>query len=283
MEVKLTNVGRLIARCWKDSENSARELVATRYLAPAEEYLTSLFAGEFRTAVARASAAKEVNKAFLTDLRRAIPRLDSSTAQRVSGLVARVNLHNHWHEGHLSGADLGLVIMRPIVRLLPGGARVEFHRDNATGLLAQAKLGLREESPNGKRKWDDLTKAQERLYPKRRGYYSLLLYRLSGEKLSELEPFGWQLCKPYTVKRVKQWLKSDKFPDEICSSEVLEKLFARVIGIDNPKIIETIVDPAAPDFRSIELQISWPDGAGPPPCIDLYQQEHQEQRVQIRH
>lgn len=283
LEVKLTNVGRLIAQCWRDSEASARELVARKYLAPAEEYLTSLFAGEFRAAVAHVSAVREVDKAFLTDLRRAVPRLDSRIARRVSGLVARVNLHNRWHEGHLSGADLGLIIKRPVVRLLRSGVRIEFRRDNATGLLAQAKRGLHEGSANGKSTWDDLTKAQERLYPKRRDYYSLLLYRLSGEKLSDLGPFGWQLCKQYTVKRVKQWLKSDKFPDETSSSDVLERLFARIIGTEDPKIIETIVDPAASDFRSIELQISWPDGAGPPPFIDLYQQEQQEQRVHIRH
>jgi hypothetical protein len=165
---------------------------------------------------------------------------------------------------------------------MPGGARVEFRRDNTTGLLAQAKLGLLAGSANGKRKWDDLTKTQERLYPKRRKYYSLLLYRLSGERLSELGPFAWQLCKQYTVKRVKQWLKSDTFPDEVSSSDVLERLFARAIGIEDSKIIDTIIDPDALDFRSIELQISWPDGAGPPPCVDLYQQEHQEQRVQVR-
>jgi hypothetical protein len=283
LEIKLTNVERLIARCWKHSEEIARELVATKYFAPAEEYLTSLFAGEFREAVASVSDAREVDKAFLADLRASIPRLDSTIAQRVSGLVARVTLHNHWHEGHLSGADLGLIIMRPVVRLQPGGVRIEFRRDNATGLLAQAKLGIREGSANGKRKWDGLTKPQERLYRKRRDYYSLLLYRLSGEKLSELGPLRWQLCKQYTVKRVKQWFKSDAFPDEIDSSDVLEKLFARSIGIGDSKVIKTIIDPATSNFRSIEIRIFWPDGAGPPPCFDLYQQEHQEQRIQIRH
>ena len=141
MDVTLTTLGQLIARCWNRAEDSVRGLVAQKHPAPSEELLTDLFAGELRVAVAKASKGRDVEAAFLTDLRRSIPHFDLDVARRASGLVARVNLHGHWHEGKLSAADLGIVVTRPRVQFAWGGTRVEFRRDHATGLLAQAKLG----------------------------------------------------------------------------------------------------------------------------------------------
>ena len=272
-----------MTRCWDSAESSLRILVAQKHPSPPEELITALFAGEFRTKVAKASSNGEVERAFLADLQRAIPDLRLDIAQRASGLVARVNLHNRWHEGKVSAADLGVVVTRPIVDLAFGGNRVEFHRNHATGLLAQAKLGLRAKRAKGGRIWDRLTSQQERLYPKRRRYYSLLLYRLNGPKANELEAFRWQLCSEFALKKVKKWLLSDVFPGEISSPELLAKLFARTIGTDNPKVIETIIDPNASDVHSIDLQIFWPDDGGPPPCVELHHQQQETQEVQILH
>jgi len=280
LEIELANVGRLMACCWDSAESNLRILVAQKHPSPSEELITALFAGEFRTEIAKASSAGKVERAFLNDVRTAIPDLDLEIVQRASGLVARVNLPNRWHEGHLSAADISVVVRRPIVDLAFGGRRVEFHRDHATGLLAQAKLGQPVKQAKGTRKWNHMTLPQERLYPKRRKYYSLLLYRLNGPKANELEAFRWQLCSEFTLKKVKSWLVSDIFPDEISSSEVLTRLFARTIGTEDPKIIETIIDPKANDVHSIDLQIFWPDDGGPPPSVELHQ-EHQAQSLQV--
>lgn len=281
MEVTLKNLAQLIARCWNRAEESVRLLVAQKYTAPSEELLTDLFAGELREAVAQASRAREVEAAFLSDLRRAIPEFDHlehNVAPRVRGLVARVNLHGHPHEGSLSAADIGIVATRPSVDLAWG--QVKFQRDRATGLLAQAKLGRPANRVGRRHTWGRLTGTQERLFPNRRDYYSLLLYRINGQKANELEAFGWQICREHTVTQVKRWLRSDSFPGEISSSDVLRKLFARTIGTENPKTIQTIIDPASSSVRSIDIQIFWPDGAGPPPLIELRHQ--QEARAQIR-
>jgi hypothetical protein len=269
-----------MAPCWDSAESSLRILVAQKYPSPSEELITALFAGEFRTEIAKASSAGEVDGAFLADLRTAIPGLNL-IARRASGLVARVNLPNRWHEGHVSAADISVVVTRPIVDLAFGGKRVEFHRNHATGLLAQAKLGRPAKRAEGTRIWNHMTGPQERLYPKRRKYYSLLLSRLNGPKANKLEAFRWQLCSDFTLKKVKSWLISDLFPDETSSSEVLTKLFARTIGTEDPNIIETIVDPGANDIHSIDLHIFWPDEGGPPPSIELHHQEHEVQKVQI--
>jgi hypothetical protein len=282
MDVNLTTLGQLIESCWNCAETETAKGVAQKHPTPTEEEITFLFSGELRMAIAAASAAGEVVRAFLRDLRNSIPNLDFGITQRVGGLIARVNLHGRWHEGKVSGADLGIVIMRPVVWIAGAGTKIEFRRNRGTGLLAQAKLGRRLD-PDGAHKWGTLTKPQQRLLPKRRDYYSLLLYRLDGEK--ELKPFGWQLCKAHTVRQAEQWLQSNAFPEEISSSEVLGKLFAGTIGTQDSKLIETIIDPNASDARSIEIDIFWPDGAGPPPSYPLSETHGEKQRMQqrIRH
>jgi len=270
-----------MARCWSSAEGELRALVLQEHPSPSEVLITELFAGKLRTAVDKASRAGEVEVAFLTDLQRAIPYSSLNLAGLASGLIARVNLPNQWQEGHVSAADLGLLVTRPIVEMAFGGNRVEFRRDHATGLLAQAKLGRPRKRVKGGRIWNRLTKAQERLYPELCGYYSLLLYRLNGLKANELQAFGWQLCTEPDVTQAKKWLRSDFFPGEITSSDLLARLFARTIGTEDPKVIETIIDPDALDVHSINLEIFWPDGAGPPPSVELREREHQRQQIQL--
>jgi hypothetical protein len=152
--------------------------VAQRHPAPDEDEITFLFSGELRNSVTEASETGSVEEAFLKDLRQSIPASALDMRQWTRGLVARVNRHSRWNEGKVSGADLGVVIMRPLVQLGFRGNSIEFRRDHATGLLAQAKLGRPGRSGHA---WDGLTRPQEDLYPKRREYYSLLLYRLNGQ------------------------------------------------------------------------------------------------------
>lgn len=282
MDVKLTNLGKLIEGCWNRAEGETIQAIAQKHPAPDEDEITFLLSGELRTAVAEASDAGRVETAFLTDLRQSIHTLDLDITRWTSGLIARVNRHGRRHEGKVSGADLGVVIMRPLVRLAFGGTSIEFRRDHATGLLAQAKLGRQADPSDGGHAWDGLTRPQERLYPKRRAYYSLLLYRLNGQNADELKPFGWQLCRQHTVKQVQKWLQVDAFPEEISSSEVLRKLFAGSIGTENPKLIKSVIDPPKLEARSITIHIFWPDGAGPPPSPLLHRQQQGNQQVQQR-
>jgi len=70
-----------VARCWDSAESSLRILVAQKHPSPSEELITALFAGEFRTEIAKASSAGEVERAFLDDLRTAIPDLNLDFVQ----------------------------------------------------------------------------------------------------------------------------------------------------------------------------------------------------------
>ena len=80
---------------------------------------------------------------------------------------------------------MGLVVTRPTVKVSRDQTEIEFRRDHAIGLLVQAKLA-RPKKNVGKYTWNRLTKVQVRLFPERREYYSLLLYRLNGEKKNNL-------------------------------------------------------------------------------------------------
>jgi hypothetical protein len=275
-EIKLKTLGRLIERCWNCAEVKTAESVIEKYHAPNEEQLTFLFASELRTQVADASSTHKVEKAFLEDLNASIPNLDVDAA-RFRGLLARVNFHGRQHEGRRSASDLGIVISRPVIRYEPYGMRVEVRLDHAIGLLAQAKLGRAANPAESIHDWGHLTDSQERLLPKLRGYYSLLLYRLSGQ--NDLKPFKWQLCSGHTVREVKGWLASGTFPQETSSSDTIQKLFAGSIGTKDAAVIRTIINASSSDGRFIDIQIFWPDDAAPPPSVNLSRHTQQAQLI----
>ena len=283
MVIDLNNLNKLVARCWVSAEFGTKNLIARKYPAPSEEFITSLFAGELREQVAGASTNGRVAEAFFTDLRNSISGFNFSAEWGLRGLVASVNFHDRPHEGKRSGSDIGIAIRRPIVNLI-GSTRIELSQNNASGLLGQAKLG----SPKKRKatfKWGNLTKNQKRLYPDHCGYYSLLLYRLSGEKIDQLAPFGWQLCKEYSLNDVMGWLRSDKFPEEEASPEIIQSLFERKIGTEDPEVIRTIIDPeetGVSGIQTIDLRIDWPDDAPPPPSIEINQCSQQRQVVYQR-
>jgi hypothetical protein len=160
--------------------------------------------------------------------------------------------------------------------------RLQIDRDHATGLLAQAKLGVRKDDTVGKFKWNRFTTSQKNLFPDLSEFYSLLLYRLSGQNCNKLQDFAWQLCKGHSFEQLKNYLKSDTFPTEVSSSEVLRALFARKIGTENADTIEKLIDPSGPKFEAIDIHIYWPDGSGPPPSVEIIQQHHTVQHVYQR-
>ncbi len=279
-EIKLTNLGQLIASCWEDAETATASGVATKYLGPSEEQITFLFASELRASVSSASKSGSIERAFLADLRNALPNLDDPTARRFRGLVARVNFHNRSHEGKRSASDLGIVIRRPVVSTDSGITTIYIRIDQAIGLLAQAKLGKRTSS---RYSWGGFTRTQQRLFPQLRDFYSVLLYRLGGALENELGRFGWQLCKGFTWSKIKAWFVSDSFPLEMTSATVLQRLVARKIGTEDQEVLRTIIDPEAQGQQTIEIQVFWPgDAPPPPPAVRICQSTRQVQQVQQR-
>jgi hypothetical protein len=277
VEIPLNAVARVIQGCWSKAEQATADAVR-RYSGPPEEFITFLFAGEFRAAVAQASDTRKIEKAFLEDLRREIRELHTIDVSKAAGLVARVNFHTRYHEGERSAADLGLVIRRPQVKRDSYQLRIEVNQDHATGLLAQAKLGHARKSKPDSYRWGGLTEKQEELFSMRRGYYSLLLYRLAGADKDDLKSFAWKVCnKQDNVVDVKEWLRSGTFPSEQPSPDLLKALFAGKIGTQESEVIKTIIEPNAPGSCTIELEIFWPDGKKPPKYIQL--QREQTQRV----
>jgi hypothetical protein len=158
-----------------------------------------------------------------------------------------------------------------------GNQTIECSRDHARGLLAQAKLAHSKKHRKGY-SWNTLQEKQEELFPKHREYYSLLLYRLKRDGL-ELDPLRWQLCHESTVEGLKQWLRSDVFPDEKTSSDVLRMLFDGDIGVTDRETIQSVIAPTLGDPRVIGIRIFWPDGSGPPPSFNLQRERHQQAEV----
>jgi hypothetical protein len=279
-DVPLTNLEQVIVRCWNIAEEETAKEVLEKHYGPPEEFLTRLLAGELRSAFEKASKAGLVRQAFWDDLL-SIPNIDPNSAMNASShLVARVNFHNHHHEGKTSGSDLGLVIIRPVVTFDPYGyAKLELRSAHPRGLLAQAKLCRQKK---GRSIWRGLKKNQQVLFPTLKDYYSLLLYRLSGENSNKLEPLRWQLCRNHSLEQVKQWLRSGVFPEEMSSSDVIQKLFARTIGIEDMKVLHTVIDPAMSAPEIIELEIYWPGGAPPAQALQLLAEETQQLKQRLR-
>lgn len=275
MEVKLNKLAQVIAGCWAEAESRLTDVIAEKYPNPSEELITNLLAGELRVSVACASSTHRVEHAFLEDLGSQIRDLNFNDARRFGGLVASVTPHTKSHEGRVSAADLGIVICRPQVWLNGWhNQNIECSRDHATGLLAQAKLGQHKNGRKGY-SWNSLKRNQEELFADRRAYYSLLLYRLKGKKMSEFQSLQWQLCRDHTVEDVKKWLRSGLFPEEQPSPALLRNMFDGKIGTPDPTIIQSVIAPIKSDFRTVEIRIFWPPGSGPPPSFRRHQRQQQ--------
>ena len=106
MEMKLTHLAQLLGECWNAAERETASLIAEKYHAPNEENLTFLFSGELRALVENASATRQIESAFLIDLRSSIPNLPERVAHYARGLLARVTFHGRRH----AIAELGDIV-----------------------------------------------------------------------------------------------------------------------------------------------------------------------------
>ena len=141
----IPNVTTLIARYWLSAEKLVQKGIEQRFNDVDEEFITTLFHGEFRKVIEDDSKNRAVEKAFVKDLRRHIPEshLSSKLMELARGISATVVLHPHQVE-KMTGGDIGLVLIRPNVghqRIQLGTLIVDrFYR---RGLLCQAKINRR--------------------------------------------------------------------------------------------------------------------------------------------
>ena len=254
--------GKLISDCWTIAEQALRAAVKNEFADRDEEMITDIFQAKLAVEVARVSASGAIARAFLSDLGRGFPRVvPNSLGQIAAGLGATVVFHPREAE-RKSGGDLGIVVVRPDVRMATRSTlsiRPKYRR----GLLVQAKVFRRNS------RWGALSKRQEQTLQKTMSYLSLLLYRYSDQRgpRRELEPFAWQLVGDANIKRKSGWLASDSFPELRDSRQVLEGILSGQVGTDNDEAITTYIAP--PARSSLVVRIHWKDGEFPGDVVQV--------------
>lgn len=267
----------VIKKCWKNAECELQTLIKEKHPDLNEEFITRLFYGEFSFSVRGASKKGDISKAFLNDLEQAFPNLGYIGQLDIfEGLIAEVSLHKREVE-KITGGDFGLTIIRPIVQISQSCfGQAEFTKDEyPCGLLCQAKIRRR----NGK--WGKLSKRQKDVFPDRIKYLGLLLYSYSDEDRHKLNKFEWQLCQDATLKEVKEWLKSERFPSKKASWEIISLLGNGSIGTDNREIIQNIIVPETKP--NLSIRIFWPPDKDPGKEVRIsLPQVKQKQNIHIR-
>jgi hypothetical protein len=264
LDIPLRHLGSVVAECWDEAEAQTSKSIEQKYFDPQEEHVTFLFASELRGTLNTATQNGRIDRAFRGDLDRALPAYAHQILD-CSGLVARATFHGRHHEGRVSGSDLGLVVRHPKATLDPFDHTIELQPQDATGMLAQAKIGS-DVGPAAKR-WGRLSRNQPRLISPHLEYFSLLLYRVGGESANKLLPFSWQPCSGHQVENIESWLKAGAFPSELTSTEVINRIFQGKIGTNDPAIIQRVIDPVNGGRSIINIEIDWPDDARPPATL----------------
>lgn len=268
-------VSDVIADCWESAEKATIAVIKERYWAPNEEQVTFLLCGELRFAVEGANQANAFQKAFEAELLEISPAALSTTIKRrsMAGLIGSISFHRRHFEGHHSGADFGVVIGRPDIRVSGSGATL--FRTKQSVLLAQAKL----KRPTGTT--CELTEFQEQTITSRAGDYAVLIYRIGGDELNDLASFEWYPTKGHGVSEIRDWLRKGKFPDEgLRSRNVIERLSRGNIGSDNPLARENAIDPSGHP-NTIEIRVQWPTDKGPKDGMRLMTRENTRTQAHI--
>jgi hypothetical protein len=254
------------------AEEEARAAIREKYWGLAEEQITFLFSGAFRGAVESASRARRFEVAFIADLVASCPHLHSAIADVAAGLMGSVNFHNRYHEGKLSGADIGFLVTQLWAERSGWPEEVRIETQYTRALLAQAKLGrlkTMQRNSADKISWRGLTAPQKQLIPQHAKYYSLLLYRLTDAESRVLGAFRWQLCNDSSVSDIQKWLRRGGFPAERDSVDVIGALAAGTVGTDNQQVCSMIADPRSSPAQYIEIRVAWLDSRRPPDGLAL--------------
>jgi hypothetical protein len=275
MIMKIPATTDLISDFWTTAELAAREALSSHHWDNDEEFITNLFIGELRRIVYEASNSGRVRAAFLQDLTKAFSdELGGSLEQIAEDITATIVQHPRQVETK-TGGDIGLVIVRPIVRRTLDRSRFVIDDNYQRGLLCQAKVNRRA----GRRKrsaYGSLTKNQKKILPSHMRYLALLLYRYADHDRRYLDPFFWQPCDTMSsIDQVLECLKSGSFPEPLESRQVIDLLGNNRIGTDDKKIIAEYI---APEVRpALIIRIGWPKR--PPQEVLSQQRVQQEMKV----
>jgi len=250
-------LGKLIADCWMNAENTVRE-TARGYRDKGEEFITDLLNSDLEREFQKVSENRFVEKAFLSDLKKAFPLITGESLSNVAlGLIATVSFHPKHVEGK-TGGDLGIVVVPPQAQMSPFDEHLTIDRDHRRGLLCQAKIF------GHKSKWGRLKPKQLKVLPGKTAYSSLLLYRYADQeaKRRDLQPFAWQLMREATVEEIQNWLASDSFPQLSDSRVIFRDLMGDKIGTGDKVVIDRDIAPSG--LRdSLVITIRWKDGRYP--------------------
>lgn len=246
--IKLTKTLNLLIDCWSTVEDKVRALIAERYWAHDEVFITRLFCGELKWALQRESEQNRFSQAFLSDLRAAFEFykwLDEDLEHLSTGFVARVHYHEPATE-KFTGGDLGLTVMRPNVEYSKVDSTLR-HELCEQGLLCQAKRQTKA------RTWGSLTDRQRIVLPGHLGFLALLFYGYKDNARISLEPFTWKICSASTIDDVESWLAAKALTGCLTSAQILQSLGEGEIGTGDRELISHFICPPTEAFLKVEL------------------------------
>ena len=274
--LQIPTLANLLVECWRQAESNLQINVQRHCPGIGEEAITQNFHAELSRSLSRASEARKIERAFRNDLQTSFLRpghnfeFDAKSVAR--NLVADVTLHKRETEVQ-SGGDMGLLIIRPELRLVHSSLQISDHR---RGLLAQAKL-------KGEKGWGSFTKNQEETLPQRLDYLTLLLYSYEDNARRNLRPFKWQLAQGMSFKALKNCLKTGSFLNKLPSSQIISDLCKGRVGTGDDLTIDSVISPAW--NPALVLRVHWPERGHPGSSVRVYsaRQAKQEAKAFVRH
>lgn len=274
-DLKIPHTAALIASCWDEAERALQDEIRENCPGIDEEHITQTFHAKLAASLQAASKDKKIEAAFKEDLA-ASPLLDIHSPvqfdprQLARNLEAYVVLHKRKTEEKTAG-DLGIVLIRPNVRLLFSNLRVSSLR---RGLLTQAKL-------KGPRGWNKFTRNQKTILPERLSYFALLLYKYNDESYRELNPFTWVLGRGASLDQLERMLQENNL-DGLKSNDIIKSLASARIGTSDKTTIDDII---APSFNSsLTIVIDWPPDKSPSSHVRVTSRHQtRSERVLLRH
>jgi hypothetical protein len=263
--MKTQALTKLIADCWLRAEQALINAIKQEYPDRDEEMVTDLFCGKLDTECKRISAAGEVERAFLADLRLSLPLVPTLDLPKIArGLIATVHFHPRERE-QKTGGDFGVVLIRPDVHYSRfSQSELTINDNHQRGLLCQAKIFRRTST------WGTISPSQQSVLKDKLDYLALVLYRYLDQDggRRELAPFQWQLTRNSSMKEISGWLADDTFPKLEGSVEILRSLGQDKIGTDNKDAIAKYI--GCPVRSSLTIRLGWRDARGPGSTVKLH-------------
>ncbi len=202
--INIDNTLREVCSAISRAETAMRKHIKLYYHNVNEEFITTLFYGQIKYRLRKASQKKFIENAFLEDLKTAFCNhvtldsdLESNLHLRAEGLIADIVLHNKQQEGE-TGGDFGLIIVHPQIQI--NHNFLEIQKGKTSGLLCQAKL----KDKNGRWRFTDNQKA---VLPNYLDFTSLVLYSYLDQERTDLSSVAWKLCQGSSLSELKTLLR----------------------------------------------------------------------------